>query len=193
MHLAPIAGELDLHLATNFSRSAVLLTLQGSLRRWDADGRVHFKPLDDLSVLRAMDVVVFSEEDIAAAPDIESEVANTTRCVVVTRAERGGTLYIDGVPQAYETPQVELVHPTGAGDVFAAAFLASFKHAPADLAASAWIAARLAAISVTRVGLDSAPRPAEVQAALAQWAVMMSNPQDVSSAITDRVHLTAKK
>ena len=72
-----------------------------------------------------------------------------------------------GVPSAYDTPQVNLVHPTGAGDVFAASLLASL-HLLDHMQAAIQTAAYLAAISVTRVGLDSAPTPEEVEQALAQ-------------------------
>src|SRR5258707_1930911 len=140
-----------------------MLTLQGWLRRWDADGRVRFKRWFDRHVLQDIDIVVFSEEDISEAPELEQEFAGVVQHLFVTRAEKGGTYYHWGEPTSYTTPQVELVHPTGAGDVFAASLLCALRVLKNDIEAATRVAACLASISVTRVGLDSAPTPEEVQ------------------------------
>jgi len=170
LHIAPIAGELDEtigEIVRAFPEATTLLTLQGCLRRTDDEQRVHFKQWFDQDALRHIDVVVFSEEDIVEAPDMERKFAASVRCLVVTRAEKGGTIYMNGVPHAYSTPQVELVHPTGAGDVFAAALLASLHRFEANYTLAIRAAASLAAGSVTRAGLASTPTPAEVEHVLA--------------------------
>jgi sugar/nucleoside kinase (ribokinase family) len=166
VHLAPLTDEVDPQIAHLFKDSTVLLTLQGWLRCWDADGRVRFKRWHDASVLESIDIVVFSEEDILEAPELEQEFAGTVEHLIVTRAERGGTYYHKGVAETYETPQVEMVNPTGAGDVFAAALLAGIHVLGGDMRAAIKVAALLGATSVTRKGLDSAPTPTEVQKAL---------------------------
>lgn len=167
VHLAPLTDEVDPQIAHQFKDATVMLTLQGWLRKWDADGRVRFKRWFDADVLQDIDIVVFSEEDIAEAPELEAEFAGAVRHLFVTRAEKGGTYYRNGQPTDYTTLQVELVHPTGAGDVFAASLLSSLHVLNGDFAAATAVAARLAAISVTRFGLESAPTAAEVQDALA--------------------------
>jgi sugar/nucleoside kinase (ribokinase family) len=166
VHLAPIVGEGDPRIAHLFTGASVLLTLQGWLRRVDEDGRVRFKRWYDPSVLKSIDMVVFSEEDIVEAPEMEQDFVRSVSNLFVTRAERGGTQYHDGEATTYDTPQVHLINPTGAGDVFAAALLASLPALNYDLHAATKVAARLGAICVTRVGLDSAPTPEEVQGAL---------------------------
>ena len=168
VHLGPIAVETDPALGDLFPQARVLLTLQGCLRQWGEDGRVHFRRWLDREALRHIDIVVFSEEDIVEAPQLEAEYASAVRHLVVTRAERGGSLYIDGVRQEYATPQVTLVHPTGAGDIFAAALLSALDRVGGDYAKACTVAAILAAGSVTRVGLSSVPNEAEVRAALAK-------------------------
>ncbi len=145
----------------------MLLTLQGWLRRWDDDGRVRFKRWFDAAVLKAIDIVVFSEEDILEAPELEQELADAVEHLFVTRADRGGTYYRQGRPVSYDTPQVEVVNPTGAGDVFAAALLSSLYVTNNDVEASIRVAARLGATSVTRYWLDGAPTAEEVEQALA--------------------------
>ncbi|MBW4436165.1 MAG: hypothetical protein KME04_03475 [Pleurocapsa minor GSE-CHR-MK-17-07R] len=166
VHLAPIAGELDSRVTFSFPQAHQLLTLQGWLRKWDLDGRVRFKRFYEPDVLRMIGTVVFSEEDIMESPDMEADYARIVRNLFVTRAEKGGTYYDNGVPYGYETPQVEMVHPTGAGDVFATSLLASLPAVGFDYHKAVLVAAKLGAISVTRFGLDSAPTPEEVQRVL---------------------------
>lgn len=167
VHLAPLTDEVDPQIAHLFPDATVLLTLQGWLRRWDADGRVRFKRWFDPDVLRAINIVVFSEDDILEAPDMEAAFRDVTEHLVVTRAERGGTYYNSGDRHSYDTLQVEVVNPTGAGDVFAGALLSSLHLLDGDMHAAINVAARLGAISVTRWALEGTPTPDEVRAALA--------------------------
>jgi len=127
---------------------------------------VHFKRWFDPEVLKSIDIVVFSEEDITESPQMEQEFAGSVKHLFVTRAEKGGTYYYEGKAIDYTTPQVELVNPTGAGDVFASGLLASLPALNYDMLAALRVAARLGAIAVTRYLLDGAPSSEEVQAAL---------------------------
>jgi sugar/nucleoside kinase (ribokinase family) len=167
IHLAPIAGEgRDPALLTAFSPDTPrLLTLQGWLRQWDNDGdaagRVRFQPWHDPAVLRALDVVVFSEEDVRDAPEMIDQISAAVPHLFVTQAERGGLHYQRGVATRYATPEVAVVDPTGAGDVFAAALLAAYG-ALRDWPRATAVAAHLAAISVTRPGPNGAPTRDEV-------------------------------
>jgi sugar/nucleoside kinase (ribokinase family) len=168
VHLAPVADEVDPLTAQHFPDASVLLTPQGWLRRWDEDGRVRFKRWFERQALAAVNCVVFSEEDIAAAPDLEAAFADAVEDVFVTRAERGGTHYHAGIPNQYDTPQVQMVHPTGAGDIFAAAVLAS-RYRLGSMKAAIPVAAALAAQSVTRVGLAGVPTPEAVAEAVTAY------------------------
>lgn len=168
VHLGPIAGEGDPQIAHLFSTQTVLLTLQGWLRRWGDDGRVHFRRWHDASVLKSINITVFSEEDIIESPDMEAAFAGTVEHLFVTRAEKGGTYYHNGAPTHYTTPHVELVNPTGAGDVFATSLLASLPLFNGDMHKAIKVAARLGAVCVTRFGIDGTPTPDEVKAALAE-------------------------
>jgi sugar/nucleoside kinase (ribokinase family) len=125
---------------------------------------VHFKRWHDSEAIKRLDVIVFSNEDIVEAPDMEADIAREARHLFVTQAEQGGIHYDHGQVKRYTTPQVEVVHPTGAGDVFATSLLCAWYRLK-DWDAAAQVAAHLAAVSVTRVGLDSAPTPEEVTAA----------------------------
>lgn len=163
VHLAPLTDEVDAGFAELFPHSKTMVTLQGWLRRWDEDGRVYFKRWYEPDVLKAVDLLVLSIEDIAEAPEMEQALAHAGNHVFVTQAERGGIHYDHGQPKPYDTPQVEVVNQTGAGDVFAASLLCAW-HKLGDLDKAAKIAAALGADSVTRTGLDSAPTAADVNA-----------------------------
>jgi len=166
VHLAPLTDEVDPALAEAFKESTVLLTLQGWLRRWDADGQVHFKRWFDADVLKHIDIVVFSEEDIEAAPDLEALFAGAVEHLFVTRADKGGTYYHWGEAHQYTTPQYDVVNSTGAGDVFAATVLSSLDLLDHNMPAVAQVAAYLGATAITRPWLEGAPTRDEVQRAL---------------------------
>ena len=164
VHFAPVIGEIEPELVFAFPNSTKLLTPQGWLRRWDSDGRVHFKRWFAAEVLRAVDVVVLSEEDIAEAPDLERQYASVARCLVVTRGEKGGIYYEEGRPTHYDAVPVEAKYLTGAGDVFATSFLVALHKLQGDIPTTIRVAATLAAYSTTRQGLQSAPTAAEIRA-----------------------------
>lgn len=169
VHFGPLVNEIDPALVRLFSNSITLLTLQGLLRQWGDDGLVKFKRWFEPDVLAEFDFIVFSEEDILSDPSLEQDVAAVARCLIVTRAENGGTIYRKGLPPVnYTTPQVEVVQPTGAGDVFAASLLAAYHQLDHDLLKAIKVAASLAAICVTRDGMLGVPTDAEVKSAIAQ-------------------------
>lgn len=167
VHLAPIADEIDADVVTCFHDVPILVTLQGWLRQWDETGRVYFKRWANKAVIQTLDFIVFSEEDIAQAPELESLIAADARCLIVTRADRGGTIYRPGSVATYAAVPVEVINPTGAGDVFAASFFACWHLFDHNLHRAITAAACLAAYSVTRFGLHGAPTPEEIHAVLA--------------------------
>jgi sugar/nucleoside kinase (ribokinase family) len=166
VHLAPLADEVDPALAGAFPAALVGVTPQGWLRAWDDAGRVAFRrwpePGDALSHTAA---VVMSIEDVANDERYVEELASLARVLVVTRGADGCTLFCEGERIDIPAPRVQERDPTGAGDVFAAAFFARL-HAVRDPLAAALCATQLASASVTREGIASIPTPDEVAAAL---------------------------
>lgn len=165
VHLAPIADEVQPEIACLFPNAIVMVTLQGWLRRWGDDQHVQFKRWFDSDVLKDIDIVVFSEEDIADDPQLELDIAGVAKHLIVTRAEKGGTYYHHGEASQFTTPRVEVTNPTGAGDIFAASLLSALKSIE-DMHTAIKIAALLASNSVTRTGLDGVPTYAEVRQAM---------------------------
>lgn len=166
VHLGPIADEDSAEIASVFPNATVLATLQGWMRQWTNEGVVSYKPLRDEAVLKHIDIAVFSEEDIGRAREEEAWISKRVRHTFVTRAERGGSYYHDGVEDSYTTPEVTVIEPTGAGDVFAASLLSSLPLVSFDMRKATQIAAVLAANSVTRPSLLGTPSREEVQLAL---------------------------
>jgi sugar/nucleoside kinase (ribokinase family) len=81
---------------------------------------------------------------------------------VVTQGAEGCTVFVRGQgARQFVAPVQAEVDPTGAGDVFAAAFFINFFETD-DPWASARFANQVAALSVTRPGLQGVPDPEEV-------------------------------
>lgn len=169
VHFGPIAGEADNpSLLDLFPPTArILATLQGWLRRWGSDGRVHFKLWNRPESLRRLDILVFSEEDIVESPGLVDDLAPRCRNLFFTQAERGGIHFQYGLPNRYTTPLREVLNPTGAGDVFATSLLCGY-FVTGSIVKATTVAAALAAESVTRFAIQGTPTADEVRAVLAE-------------------------
>jgi sugar/nucleoside kinase (ribokinase family) len=124
VHLGPVAQEIDVALAARFPRSFLGVTPQGWLRRWNGQGLVEPEEwLLAAEILEQVDVVVLSPEDLGGDLEAVGRLADMARLLVLTVGDGGAVIYRSGstvrVP-AYEAAEVD---PTGAGDVFATAFL----------------------------------------------------------------------
>lgn len=162
VHIGPIAQECSPALVDAFGDSFVGLTPQGWMRRWDEAGHVRASRWETPGPLLARaDGVVLSEEDVGGDSRVLAEYAAQTRLLVVTDGVRGCTVYERGRVRHFSAPAVDEVDPTGAGDIFAAAFFVALQRV-----GDSWVAAHfancIAARSVTRSGLDSVPAPDEV-------------------------------
>lgn len=163
VHLGPLAAELEAReMARAFPDSTIMLTVQGLMRRWDEGGLVKFKPWFDEHALRRIDIVVYSEEDVQEFPQLTGKIERVCQHVVVTKGREGGTYYNRGRSMRYDSIAVAPLDLTGAGDVFAASVLGALPAVGGDVNKAVRLAGRLAAYSVTRRGMDSAPTAAEI-------------------------------
>jgi hypothetical protein len=165
VHLAPMAQEVDPALAGDFGGSFVGVTPQGWLREWGADGQVRNVAAAWVSaaeVLAQVNAVVTSLEDLNGDWPVAEAWARHARTLVVTRGAEGCTVFVAGEPpRDFPAPSVVEVEPTGAGDIFAAAYFINY-YETGDPWASARFANHVAALSVTRLGLDGVPTRDEV-------------------------------
>ena len=146
VHLAPVAGELPPNLVRLFPDAHVYLTIQGWLRQWDANGSVTPDEWPEAGyILQQAHATVISEEDVQHDAAVIETFAAAAPILAVTHGAHGATVYAEGKAVHIPAPQVKEIDPTGAGDIFAAAFFAqlSYHHDPIRAAQfAALVAAR---------------------------------------------------
>lgn len=163
IHLGPVAQEVEPSIIRGFSSTLICLTPQGWLREWDANGRVSPAEWPEASfVLQNSGAAVISDEDVGGDEDRIDEMAASCKILTVTEADQGARLYWKGDIRRFPPPQVHELDATGAGDIFAAAFFIRL-YTTRDPWEAARFGTQLAAISITRPGLDGVPTPEEVQ------------------------------
>jgi len=106
-------------------------------------------------------------EDVANDEDSIEHMAHAARVLVVTEGAAGARLFWHGDSRRFRPPSVDEVDPTGAGDVFAAAFFVRLLNTR-DPWEAARFANRMAAVSVTRPGLQGVPTVDEAKNCLVE-------------------------
>jgi sugar/nucleoside kinase (ribokinase family) len=136
---------------------------QGFFRTWDGDGRVRFtewQPSREL--LERINLLVMSELDVPDPVGLASDWGRFTDIVVVTHADRGATVFQDDESCRYPARPARQVDPTGAGDVFAAAFLIRM-HETDDICQAAAFANAVASYSIEGPGISGIPQRSQVE------------------------------
>ena len=134
--LAPVAQEVDPSFAQAFPSALVAAAPQGWLRRWDTSGSRLAQSIGHRTAVPATHARPGSEPRRSAASWclLLSRKNTPTRSiagwardvplVTVTRGADGADLFVDGASaELFAGVAAHEVDPTGAGDVFAAAFL----------------------------------------------------------------------
>jgi sugar/nucleoside kinase (ribokinase family) len=166
IHLGPIADEMDSVLPKGFSPALLGLTPQGWMRQWNTEGRVSSRQWQNAEpALQKAGAVVISREDVNGDEEVIEYMSHQTSILAVTESAAGSVLYWNGDRRRFRAPEVPEVDPTGAGDIFAAAFFFRlFK--TRDPWEAARFATALASHSVTRLGLAGIPTEREIQESL---------------------------
>lgn len=149
----PIADEVDFSIFRKFSHALKGATIQGWLRQWDENGRVFPKKMD-WSQLAAADVVIMSDADIQGFEAEIPTVASFVKVLVMTQGARGATVFSQNQKFYFPAFPIKEVDATGAGDVFATAFLIKFAETR-DLALSTGFAHCAASFVVEGVGIEN--------------------------------------
>lgn len=167
VYLGSIDRELDPGIFHCFAEDSIVAVMpQGFFRGWDENGQVYFAewvPQEDL--LRRISVLVISELDV---PDPDARVrqwGQFAKIIVVTHAERGATVYQGKDSCHYPARPAKQVDPTGAGDVFTAAFLIGLAETK-DPCRAASFANAAASFSVEGPGVEGIPMRSQVEAYL---------------------------
>ena len=128
--LGPLVNEVRSDVAAIFDSDTIVAAVpQGWMRTWDDEGRVYPAKWRDMAeILPHLDALILSIEDIDGDLCQVEEFLKYVRLVVLTEYRDGSTIYkrksdsdIEIVPIP-PRPASEL-DPTGAGDIFATAFL----------------------------------------------------------------------
>jgi len=117
--------------------------------------------------LAKVNVAVLSIEDVGGDEEQIEMMANKCQVLAVTEAAAGARLYWNGDLRRFRALPVKEVDPTGAGDIFAAAFFWRFS-VTHDPWVSAKFATHLASLSVMRKGLEGIPTWQEIQTCLVE-------------------------
>lgn len=155
VHFAPVANEIEGDMIPLFGNSLIGMTPQGWLRQWDKNGRIAYRPWEAATQLLPLaGAVILSEEDL---PDTNllTHYRSLSQLLVLTQGENGCTVYTPSESRHIPAPSVTAVESTGAGDVFAAAFLVRLWQTEGNVWEAAHFANKLAAQSVTQVGLPA--------------------------------------
>jgi 1D-myo-inositol 3-kinase len=170
--LGPVAQEVDPLIASFFPQSLRGATPQGWLRRWDETGLVSPARWTQAAVaLPHLHVLVLSREDIAwhdeavVAAAEDSDTLEQWRAqvsiLVVTDGANGAFVYHEGKIEHFPAFHAVERDPTGAGDVFAAAFLIHLARS-GDVAAAATFANCMASFVVEQAGVSGIPDGAQI-------------------------------
>jgi sugar/nucleoside kinase (ribokinase family) len=165
---APLDQELSPSLVRLFPRhpgSIFAATPQGWLRRWDEVGRVwptpwtpagEILPLLDVLILSHDDLLPFANGNRTDADAMLTHWSMQVPLLVATDGRHGATLFQHGVAERFPAYTAHEVDPTGAGDVFAAAFLVHY-HRHGDPRKAVDFANCVASLSIEHVGITGIP------------------------------------
>ena len=155
VHFGPLVNELGSDVVQGFPDSFKVASIQGWTRKWDSQGNVSITQWDGSEILPFVDVAVCSKEDIYSEQHID-KWKNMVSLLVVTNGQKGARLYFAGKYIDVDSVSTKEVDPTGAGDVFAASFIAKYRET-CDYEIAARFASRVAASSVGGYGASMVP------------------------------------
>ncbi len=170
--LGPVAGEVDSSLAQAFSAGSLIgVGAQGWLREVGADHRVHPVPpqaWDTAATLGRAKVLFLSDEDLPLedAPAALAEWSEQVEVLAFTRGYGGADISYRGEWRRFDAFPADPVDLTGAGDTFAAGFLARYAETGAP-----WEATRYgvcaASLAIEGVGVEGVPTLEAIEQRLA--------------------------
>ncbi len=170
--LGPVAGEVDPALAGAFSAETLIgAGAQGWLREIGADDVVRPVPhdrWDAAPLLQHVSALFLSDEDLPPedAPAALAEWSALVDVLAFTRGYAGADVYHKGDWRRIEAFHAAPTELTGAGDIFAAAFLIRYADTSDPWEAARWGAAA-ASLVIEGPGVDAVPTLAAVEARLA--------------------------
>jgi sugar/nucleoside kinase (ribokinase family) len=152
-HIGPIANEVDPRVIGLFSNSIVGLTPQGWMRKWDKDGKVFAQRWEDTDAYLPLAAATFISDEDLLTPSMLNDFRRLSKVLVMTQGPAGSIVYFGDEARSFPAPKVNAVDLTGAGDIFATAYLIRLHQTAGDPWEAARFANEIAAQSVTAAGL----------------------------------------
>jgi sugar/nucleoside kinase (ribokinase family) len=167
--LAPVLDEVDTGIAAVFADATLGGAAQGWLRALDARGAVQQRPWGiPAFLLGRLQALFLSTEDVHGQEAAVVEAFQRVPVGALTAGAAGALLYVNGERYEIRPYRVREVDATGAGDVFAAAFLVEYaRHGDPWMAAES--AACAAALSVQGEGWTAVPDRKALTSALERY------------------------
>ncbi len=168
--VGPLLGEVSTRLGSHFpTESLRAMTIQGRLRTHRKERMYTRRWPRAAQEFGAYDVLIFSEEDVRGDRGQAEFYAGLVPLAVMTHGGAGATVFAQGNATHHAAFGAEPVDETGAGDVFAAAFLLTYATSR-DPAASCRYANAAAACSIEHVGIAGIPTRRQVAARMRSTA-----------------------
>lgn len=171
VQFCPIADEVDFSLLRAFPDALTAATIQGWLRRWDEHGKVSPKIMD-WRQLAPVDIIVMSDADIAGFESAIPEIASCVRVLAITQGAHGARVFYNGSESFFPSFPVKETDATGAGDVFATAFILKYAEKK-DIAVASAFAHVAASFVVEGVGIDNLNAMEMIDARLEQYSLTL--------------------
>jgi sugar/nucleoside kinase (ribokinase family) len=151
--VGPVCGEVPPDMTSALSSPLVGVSAQGWLRVLDRDRRVRRRAWRNAPFWNNAHVLFVSREDLGRRPDQVDRWIDHVPIVVLTRDRGGARVHEQRQWRAIDAFPAREVDPTGAGDIFAAAFLVRY-HETSDTAHAMRFAGAAAACAVEAPGIE---------------------------------------
>lgn len=160
--LGPICDEVGPGFFDCFEQSVVCACPQGWMRQWDETRRVMPKSIEDWRLLAKADIISMSEADVVNDWDLIERIATMAKVLVVTQGQQGAVVFEAGRKHHFPAYPTLECDPTGAGDVFAAAFSLHYSE-HRNLGPAAAFAHAAASLNVEGHGMAAVPLRSRVE------------------------------
>lgn len=165
--LGPVCGEVPAGLGCAFPRARVGVAAQGWLRRVDKQQRVRRWAWGGPAFWAGCRALFVSDEDLGRRREQLERWCADVPMVVLTRDRRGARVHLDGRWRSIGAFPARELDPTGAGDVFAAAFLVRHYETD-DIVETMRFASAAAACSIEARGIEGIADRACIEERMAQ-------------------------
>ena len=170
--VCPIAHEITSKLVSFIAKEKktgiVVTTPQGWLRNWNKEGeKISQRSWNNAKeILQFTDVLIISDEDIKDNRSVLKLYKNLIKkkgIVIVTQGSKGAVAYSENELVLSKAYPAKAIDPTGAGDIFAAAFGIAFKET-ASLKKALKFANAAASFIIEGIGVSNMPTRPQILA-----------------------------